>query len=350
MAYITFQPKDYFNTKLYTGNGSTNAITGVGFQPDWVWIKNASSGSNYDHVLYDAVRGVTKHIHSNTTDAEDTQSDGLTAFGTDGFTVGADTKSNSNGSTLVSWNWKAGGGAGSSNTDGTINTISTSVNTTAGISISTYTGNATLGATVGHGLGVAPKAIIVKSYTNSEQWVVGHNEMNSTNAWDYYMNLNSTAERGQNNNRFGNVYPTSSVFTLGNEDQVNSSSKSYVAYCFAEKKGFSKFGTYKGNGSSDGVFVYTGFKPAFLIVKRSSDVEDWKMFDNKRPGYNLTNLRLKPNGNESEASSGGFDFTSNGFKARSTDAAENASGSTYIYMAFAEEPLVSSNNIPATAR
>jgi hypothetical protein len=349
MAFTTInKSSDHFKAIKYTGTGSSNAITGVGHQPDFLWIKKANGAEH--HILIDAVRGLDKQMYSSHSSSQDTNAQSVTAVGADGFTVGTNAQTNDSSNIFIAQTWKAGGGAGSSNTDGTINTISTSVNTTAGISISTYTGNATLGATVGHGLGVAPKAIIVKSYTNSEQWVVGHNEMNSTNAWDYYMNLNSTAERGQNNNRFGNVYPTSSVFTLGNEDQVNSSSKSYVAYCFAEKKGYSKFGSYLGNGNANGAFVYTGFKPAFLIVKRSSDVEDWKMFDNKRPGYNLTNLRLKPNGNESEASSGGFDFTSNGFKARSTDAAENASGSTYIYMAFAEEPLVSSNNIPATAR
>ena len=316
MAYITFQPSDYFNTKLYTGNGSTNAITGVGFQPDWVWIKNASSGSNYDHVLYDAVRGVTKNLHSNTTDVEDTQTDGLTAFGTDGFTVGADTKSNSNGSTLVSWNWKAGTGQGSSNTDGSINTTYTSVNTTAGFSISQYTGTGVANATVGHGLGAKVDFLLIKDLGNSSNWIVGHKDTFTTG--EIYLNLTNSLSAAFG--PFNKTAPTTSVFNLGTDVICNGSGRNYIAYAFATKKGFSKFGSYTGNGNADGAFIYTGFKPAFLIVKRSSAVEDWKMFDNKRPGYNLTNLRLKPNGNESEASSGGFDFTSNGFKARSTDA------------------------------
>ena len=345
MAFITFQPSDYFNTVLYTGNGSTQSITGVGFQPDWLWIKPRSSANR--HTLYDVLRG-TNSISSDSNAAQvDRSADGFTSLDSDGFTLngsGAGGDTNYNSRTHVAWNWKAGG-AGSSNTDGTINTTSTSVNTTAGFSISTYTGTGSA-ATVGHGLGVAPKWIIMKNLDDSS----GH-------FWVYHAStgegnrllLNLTNASGANTDFMNNTAPTTSVFSVKNESN-NTSGNNIIAYCFAEKTGFSKFGSYTGNGDADGAFVYTGFKPAFLIVKRSSAVEDWKMFDNKRPGYNLTNLRLKPNDTASEASSGGFDFTSNGFKARSTDAAENASGSTYIYMAFAEEPLVSSNNIPATAR
>jgi hypothetical protein len=350
MAYITFQPSDYFNTKLYTGNGSTNAITGVGFQPDWVWIK--ARGATTDHVLYDVVRGVTKNLHSNTTDVEDTQTDGLTAFGTDGFTVGADSKSNLNSGTFASWNWKAGGSS-STNNDGSV-ASTVSANTTAGISIVKWTANISSAISVGHGLGVAPKVIIQKALGVAANWVAGGFGL----SWNGYIipsatnAFNDSGDASTGTGRFfkaGGTEPTSSVFHTNSSALIGSASD-MIAFCFAEKKGYSKFGSYTGNGNADGAFIYTGFKPALVIVKRSSAVEDWKMFDNKRPGYNLTNLRLKPNGSETEASSGGFDFTSNGFKARSTDAAENASGSTYIYMAFAEEPLVSSNNIPCTAR
>ena len=183
MAYITFQPKDNFKALTYTGTGSSNAITGVGFQPDWTWIKNRSA--NDGHHIYDVVRGVTKRIRSDTTAAEATTAQGLTAFGTDGFTVGTEEDVNTNSENFISWNWKAGNSAGSSNTDGTINTTATSANTTAGFSISTYTGNATQGATLGHGLGVKPSLIIIKSTSNAEAWVVGGNGLDATNPIDY---------------------------------------------------------------------------------------------------------------------------------------------------------------------
>jgi hypothetical protein len=348
MAYITFQPKDYFNTKLYTGNGSTNAITGVGFQPDWVWIKNASSGSNYDHVLYDAVRGVTKNLHSNTTDVEDTQTDGLTAFGTDGFTVGADTKSNSNGSTLVSWNWKAGNSSGSSNSDGSI-TSTVSANTTAGFSIVKYTGNES-GApkTVGHGLGVAPKVIIIKRLNDSINWGVYHESLGNTKV----IFLNTTGAETTSSAYWGDTTPTSSVFTINGNHTVNHTGSDFIAYCFAEKTGFSKFGSYTGSGSD--LFIYTGFKPALMICKKTDSTDNWKIVDNKRSPFNVMDDTLAADTSNAEASPEGgvtIDFLSNGFAFKSmSNAAFNANGGSYIYMAFAEEPLVSSNNIPATAR
>ena len=350
MAYTTINKStDHFNTKTYTGTGSSLALTGLGFQPDIVWQKVRSTTSS--HRITDVVRGTGQVIYPNDT-AQQSAENAVTAFGTDGFTVGTGNSNayNANGATYVAWSWKAGNSQGSSNTDGTINTTYTSVNTTAGISISTYTGNSTQGATLGHGLGVAPKAIIIKSYTNAEQWVIGHNEMNSTNAWDYFMQFTSAA-RAQNNNRFGNVYPTSSVFTLGNEDQVNSSSKSYVAYCFAEKTGFSKFGKYTGNGNDNGAFVYTGFKPAFVLLKNTNtDGEWWVINDNKRNPHNIVDKDLFSNNSNVEAVHSRQDFVSNGFKFRSTANNSNKNGDEYVYMAFAENPLVGSNNIPALAR
>jgi hypothetical protein len=350
MAYTTINKgTDYFNTKLYTGDGNaTNAITGVGFQPDWVWIKNR--GTTARHVLFDAVRGSQKALFSHLADAEQStnQYGTLNSFDSDGFTVADGSsngeRTNNSSENYVSWNWKANG-AGSANTDGSI-TSTVSANTTAGFSILTRTGTGSNG-TVGHGLGVAPKMIINKDRNSgSSWWGVYHESLGNTNA----IYLNTTNATDASSAYWNNTSPTSSVFSVGTNSISNASGGSYISYCFAEKTGYSKFGSYTGNGNANGAFIYTGFKPALVIVKRSSAVEDWKMFDNKRPGYNLTNLRLKPNGSESEASSGGFDFTSNGFKARSTDAAENASGSTYIYMAFAERPFVGTNNIPATAR
>jgi hypothetical protein len=357
MAYITFQPSDYFNTKLYTGSGSAQSLTGVGFQPDWIWIKNRSYADH--HKVVDRVRWVSSsnsaQLSPNQNSAAGTQGI-ITSFDSDGFTLTTGDRgwNSSNGDNFVSWNWKANG-AGSSNSDGSI-TSTVSANTTAGFSISTYTGNSTQGATLGHGLGVAPSMIILKSTTHTEDWAVTNVGLNSTNPWDYYMNLNSDGSKSQNNNRFGNVAPTSTVFTLGSSDEVNGSGKSYVAYCFAEKKGFSKFGGYSANGSTDGPFIYTGFKPAFVMIKaHSNNSTNWVMLDNKRSssgGSNAMDKWLYANANDSEVDQSGnpTDFLSNGFKMRNNGAYLNGSGRSYIYMAFAEEPLVSSNNIPATAR
>ena len=353
MAYTTINKStDHFNTKTYTGTGSSLALTGLGFQPDIVWQKVRSTTSS--HRITDVVRGTGQVIYPNDT-AQQSAENAVTAFGTDGFTVGTGNSNayNANGATYVAWSWKAGNSQGSSNTDGTINTTYTSVNTTAGISISTYTGNSTQGATLGHGLGVAPKAIIIKSYTNAEQWVIGHNEMNSTNAWDYFMQFTSAA-RAQNNNRFGNVYPTSSVFTLGNEDQVNSSSKSYVAYCFAEKTGFSKFGKYSGNVNLNGPFIYTGFKPAWVMIKCVGLANQaWTIFNNGLDSFNEMTNTLQANSTSAEDGNTTYndiDFVSNGFKIREDNDNINATGQDYVYMAFAEAPIVGTNNIPATAR
>jgi hypothetical protein len=356
MAYTTINKStDYFNTVLYTGNNTAigsggNAITGVGFQPDWVWIKRRASDAAH-HAIYDAVRGTTKQLSSSQADAQTTQSEGLTTLGTDGFTIGNLGRVNeAGGDTYVSWNWKAGTGQGSSNTDGSINTTYTSVNTTSGFSISSYTGNGVAGATVGHGLGVAPKMIIIKSTTHAESWQVGHQDMNTSNPWDYYLNLDSTNAKVQQTNRFNNTAPTSSVFSLGSGDETNSSSKSYVAYCFAEKIGYSKFGSYTGNGNANGPFTYTGFKPTWLMIKNTgANGSSWVMHDNKRDPDNICENNLDAENNTTEANTQRLDILSNGFKQRSTLGFSNSDGVNYIYMAFGQS-LVGSNNIPATAR
>ena len=343
MAYTTIKkPSDYFNTKLYTGNGSTQSITGVGFQPDMNWCKTRTS-TGYNHVMVDVVRGVTKVIRPNLTSSESTYTNALTSFDSDGFTLGADTNGehNRNGDNIVSWNWKANG-AGVSNTDGDI-TSTVSANTTSGFSIVSYTGTGSQ-ATVGHGLGATPKWIVVKRLQNAEDWAVYH----ASNGAGTYQSLNTTEGKQTNSNRF-NVAPTSSVFTVNTHESVNFA-ENYIAYCFAEKTGYSKFGSYIGNGNADGTFIYTGFKPAFIMVKRTDSTSNWQINDNKRDVDNVQNTPLMANLSNAESTDTSWDSLSNGFKMRQDYGSKNASGGTYIYMAFAEAPLVGSNNVPATAR
>jgi hypothetical protein len=346
MPYTTInKSSDYFNTKIYTGNESAgHAITGVGFKPDFTWFKNR--GATDSHSMYDIVRGVTKQIEADTNGAETTESTGLASFDSDGFTVGTRTASNSNNMSICSWNWLAGGSQGSSNTDGTINTTYTSANTTSGFSISKYTGTGSA-ATIGHGLGAAPQVVICKQLNSAQKWINYHKAIGAGN----YLHLNETDASASSSTVWNNTDPTSSVFSVGTAVNCNQSSGTYVAYCFAEKKGFSKFGSYTGNGSTDGTFVYTGFKPAFVIIKGSSNTENWHMFDNKRDTFNPTDQALQPNTNAAEfTETNVLDFLSNGFKLRISGGGYNGSGVSYIYMAFAEAPFVGTNNTPATAR
>ena len=352
MAYTTINKStDYFNTLTYTGTGSNGTKTGVGFQPDWTWIK-ARNNTTWHH-LYDAVRGAgsEKEIFSNSNDQEgagDTAAYGyLSAFTSDGFStvMGSNTGSdslNKSGTNFVAWNWKANG-AGSANSDGaTASTVS--VNTTAGFSIVKYTGTGSQ-TTVGHGLGVVPDMMIIRNLSSTEDWSVYH----SANGVGKYQALNTTEAASSNNNRF-NVAPTSSVFTVNTHDSVNKNGDNHIAYCFASKTGYSKFGSYIGNGNSDGTFVYTGFKPAFFLLKRSNTTQKWILLDNKREGYNSKNDQLYPNANDVEGDGENwFDIVSNGIKFRNGDNEHNGSGDTYIYMAFGQS-LVGSNNIPCTAR
>jgi len=344
MAYISFQPQDYFNTKLYTGNGSTNAITGVGFQPDWVWVKNRTDAST-NHLVTDAVRAATKCLFPNLTNAEVTEANALQSFNSDGFTLGSDSSVNTNTKNWVSWNWRANG-QGSSNTDGTINTTYTSANTTSGFSIVKWTGTGANG-TVGHGLGVAPSLIITKSLASTQEWCVGSDAL----GWGNYLFLNETSASQSGSTYWQSTAPTNQVFSVGTAGPTNSSSGDLIAYCFAEKTGFSKFGSYIGNGSTWGTFVNCGFKPAFVMYKNSSVAGGhWQIYDNKRLGYNGANKVLRANLTNAEADDE-IDLLSNGFKCRATNNNNNNhSGVTYIYMAFSEESIVSSNGVPATAR
>ena len=350
MAYTTInKPSNYFDNKLYTGTGATNSVTGVEFQPDLTWIKNRS-GTDW-HRLIDAVRGVTKELYSNATNAEVTLAQSLQTFNANGFTLGTQAEVNRNGDNFASWNWKANG-AGVANTAGTISST-VSANTTAGFSIVSYTGNATGNSTVGHGLGAVPKFIIVKSRSTVQSWGTLSASFVSAGTPNIVY-LNSTAAQATDTNVWGTSASFDSLtFTVGTWDGSNANGTTYIAYCWSEIKGYSKFGKYTGNGSSDGTFVYTGFKPAFVMIKQSSaSGEGWFILDNKRETINPMGTLLIANdaGADNTSQNPILDFTSNGFKLRRTWSGVNGSGGTYIYMAFAEQTLVGTNNIPCTAR
>ena len=354
MAYTTIDKSSlYFNTKLYTGTGSSNAITGVGFQPDFTWIKDRDATNN--HSLYDSVRGVTKVLLSNATNAETTYAQGLTAFGTDGFTVGTDSQNNTNGNDIVSWNWKAGTtGSGTTTGSGYGKAYSYSVNTTAGFSIITYKGNGSAGQQIPHHLGVVPQCIILKPMDRTDNWRVYHVGTDTTSPGNYQLKLNSTAVRDSGSDVWNDTIPTSTYFTLGSNAGVVANDEDFVAYCFANKTGYSKFSSYTGKSNSDGPFVYTGFKPSLVIIKGAisgdgNAAQSWEMYDNKREGYNSDNNSLFPNLTSADGTSDRVDFFSNGFRPIINSDGVNDNHSRYIYMAFGQT-LVSSNNIPATAR
>jgi hypothetical protein len=343
MAYTTInKSSDYFNTKLYTGNGSTQSITGVGFQPDLTWLKCRSNADG--HGLFDAVRGVNKRLISDTDEAETTIS-GVTSFDSDGFSLGS-AKHNDNGNTFVGWSWKASGST-ASNTDGSI-TSTVSANTTSGFSIVSYTGTGS-NATVGHGLNSTPSVVMVKRRNGNSWWYTRHTGTNMTNG---HIFLNTTSAASTQSTSINGL--SSSTFNLGTEVSVNESGGTYIAYCFAEKTGYSKFGSFEGNNNADGTFVYLGFKPSLIITKNvdtGGTNYDWLMFDNKRNTANLNDDFLEANNSDAETTSGrnAIDFLSNGFKCR-TSYGDLNSNQTYIYMAFAEAPLVGTNNVPCTAR
>ena len=341
------RPQRNFETLTYTGNGTTGqSITGLEFKPDFVWIKSRSFANN--HHLFDSVRGVNKILRSSTTDDEDTISGVMSSFNEDGFTVqeaGGNNATNDDSSTFVAWCWKAGGTA-VSNSDGSI-TSSVSVNQEAGFSIVSYTGNNATGATVGHGLGKVPKWIIVKDRdTSGYNWHVYHDSIGATQ--EMKLNeMNAAASAAF----WNNTAPTSSVFTVnGGGWEVNTDTKKHIAYCWAEIPGYSKFGSYTGNGSTDGTYVHLGFKPAFIITKWTNGTGSWFIFDNKRNGYNETEPYVMSNVSNTEATDLGWDFLSHGFKHRNNYAATNGSGNTFIYMAFAEQPGITSFDTFPNAR
>jgi len=325
-------PNKHFDTVLYSGNASSQTISIPEFTPDWVWIKKRSGGSNRSHQLYDQVRGATKLLHSDDSQGEQTASNGLTSFGTKNFAVGSDDGINGSGGAYVGWNWNAGGST-VTNTDGSLS-AQVRANTTAGFSIGTYTAQSSGSATVGHGLGVAPDVVITKSRTSASNWYSYHQAIGQ----DGWILLDTDGAATTGNSAVWNPAPTSSVFTYGS-GLVNQGD--IVFYAFSEVAGYSKFGSYTGNGNADGTFVFTGFRPAYILLKRTNSAAAWVVHDDKRAGYNGDNDYLHPDNNQSESdgSSGTIDLLSNGFKLRMTAGTHNGSGDTFIYLAFAEAPF-----------
>lgn len=349
MAYTDIDKSDdYFNILLYTGTGSNLTLSGMDFQADWVWVKrrNATAG----HKTADVVRGFGasgKVLSQQSTSSESTQ-DLIESFTSDGYVVGTDSSDfNTSGGTYVTWNWLAANGT-SSNSDGLI-TSTVSANTTAGFSVVGYTGTGNSNNTVGHGLTQALDFIIIKNRDRTTGWKIGSSQFSG---WNYAMGFDSGGE-GVNTSPFNSTAPTSSVFTIANGSyaDTNQSGEDFIAYCFHSVKGYSRFGKYIGNGSNDGTFIYTGFKPAFVLNKALSTSGNWHIWDNKRNPFNPVDKNLRPNSTSSESTETALDILSNGFKIRDgASGGWNGSGTTYLYMAFAENPFVTSTGIPGLAR
>ena len=353
MAFTTIDnPELYFQVKLYTGTGSSQAITldcDEDMQPDWVWIKERDDTSA--HNAYDSVRGVTKYLYVDENGTQVTDAGSLTAFGSDGFTVNNDVYINESSSTYVAWCWKAGTAFSNDASATSVGSIdsSGSINTTAGFSIINFTGNGTAGATVAHGLSAVPKWILVKVHTSDTayDWRLYHGSLGATKN----MIFNDNSAVATATNKWNDTAPTSSVFSLGDTSGTNESGSGIIAYSFAEKQGYSKFGSFKGNSNADGAMIWLGFRPSLVIIKRSdSSGQSWSIFDSKREGYNVDNDPLYVDTSDAEGTTDALDFLSNGFKIRANRIDLNASGSTYIYMAFAEQPFVNSSGVPANAR
>ena len=334
-VYTTIDdPSAYFKVQLYTGDGSADhAITfddtDTDMQPDLVVIRqrDATVGGN---CWFDSVRGATKLLLSNTDAVETTDADTLDSFASDGFQVDADTKVNDNTKLYASWNWKE--------------------SATAGFDIVSYTGNGTDDTDISHNLSAVPKMILVKNRDAGDAWQIYHGANTSSPETDYLDFGNPSPATVDAADRWSDEAPTSSVFTLGDGAEVNTDTENYIAYCFAEKQGYSKFGGYEGNADADGIFVYTGFRPAFVLSKSIDSTHDWQLWDNKRSGYNEDNDMVVPSNTDAENASTFVDLLSNGFKWRTSTAAGPNVVETYIYMAFAEAPFVNSNGVPCNAR
>ena len=333
-VYTTIDnPELYFQTKVHTGTGSELAVTLDGsenMQPDFTWFKNRTQ--TYSFRLFDSVRGVTKLLYSDIADAEGTDAQGLKSWQSDGFTIGTDGGINTNTNSIVSWNWKE--------------------SATAGFDIVSYAGTGSA-KTESHSLSAVPKLIIVKNRSAADAWQVYHGANTAAPETDYLV-LNTTAATADAADRWNDTAPTSSVFSLGDGVEVNTNTENYIAYCFSEKQGYSKFGSYIGNGNADGPFVYTGFRAAFIMWKGTASTQNWMLVDNKRDVSNLGNsLNDVAFPNSSQVPNDGetfLDVLSNGFKIRTTEAGVNSSGEVHIYMAFAEAPFVNSNGVPNNAR
>ena len=334
---------DYFNTSTWTA--TTSAISNLNFSPDWVWIKSTDSGNG--HILFDTIRGANIRLSTAVNSEEFTRTDELMSFDSNGYTLGSSGNTNDTNpfnASYVGWSWRGSDSSAVSNTDGSI-TSTVSANTTSGFSIVSYTGNGSA-STIGHGLGTTPSMIIVKKRSVAGSWYVYHQSIGNTKR----LVLDTTSAETTDANAWNNTSPTSSVFSVGASGTTNASGATHIAYCFAEKTGYSKFGSYTGNGNADGTFVYTGFKPAFVIIKDATNAYEWRIYDNKINSFNSMFEILNPNNNNAQATtSHGIDFLSNGFKCRGTTTI-NTSGANQIYMCFAEAPIVGTNNVPCTAR
>ena len=356
MAYTTIDdPSAYFQTLLYTGDDNNNrALTNTGnsdLQPDWVWIKNRT-GATKSHQLVDSSRGVTKYISTDGNNEESTHTNRLDSFDSDGFTTDNHSSVNESSRTYVAWQWKANGGTTTTNDAsatgvGDIDSVY-QANTTSGFSIVTHTGSGSAG-NIAHGLGAVPEWVVTKNRTDDNQsWANYHVGVGNA----YYLELDTTDAKETASSVWGDTTPSSTTFRVGGANgKNNASSKNYVTYCFTPIQGYSKFGSYKGNGDENGPMVYCGFKPAWLLLKNTTDNgDDWHLFDTKRDPINRASQRLKTNDNSAEASDGALDFLSNGFKLRNTSNARNGNGDTIIFIAFASSPFVGSDGTPCTAR
>jgi len=350
-VYTTIDdPGLFFNPLIYTGTGVANAsggttFTGVGFQGDLWWGKQRNG--TYRHQSYDSVRGATYYLAPDTTEVQSLADiEGLYAWTSDGFTLGERAQSNYNTATFASWNWKAGTTTGIAGSP-SITPSSYSFNQTSGFSIIAYTGTGSA-ATLPHGLGVVPEMIIVKSLTVTTDWAVYHHKVDATPE-DYILVWNSNAAKADNNLAWNDTAPTSTLFSVQAGD-TNATSKTHIAYCFAGIAGYSKFGSYTGNGNANGPFVFTGMRPAFVMIKSADYADSWIVYDDKRLGYNQENDYVRADTTDAEASDVPFDILSNGFKIRDTANETNGSGRVYTYMTFARNPLVNSNGVPGNAR
>ena len=353
MAQID-KPNLHFNTVFYTGNNTSQSVTGVGFQPDWVWLKERNGTEA--HNLYDSVRGIYKRLSSNTTDAEYSSATQLTSFDSDGFSVGSSDAINDAGNTMVAWNWRAGTAFtndASSTSIGTLDSAGSS-NQEAGFSIVSYTSNGSSNQSVAHNLGGVPEMIISKNRdsTNASYnyWTVYHHSLATAN--DKKLKLN-TSDAASTTNEWGDTDPTSTVYSIhtSGDGTTNVGTNKMISYCFRSIKGYSEFGSYIGNGNADGPFFFCGFRPAFVMIKQATDASTpWFIFDTKRNPGNKADLKINPNSSDAESAANEIDMLSNGFKVRTSGSYTNASGNSVIYMAFAENPFVSSSGVPATAR
>jgi hypothetical protein len=353
MAYTTIDdPSAYFQTDIYTGDGSTTqAQTFDGnsdMQPDMVWIKERSETRS--HVLFDSIRGVTVQLNTNGDASDATVNDSLKVFGSDGYSVGPNNSTGKNTETYVAWGWKAGtafSNDASSTSIGTIDSVG-SASDTSGFSIVSFTGTGSNG-TIKHGLSTAPDLFIIKRRDDTNDWRIGSSALDN---FVKHINLNTTAAQSDLAVAFNSTGPTTSVFSVGTSVSTNASGGTYIAYCFSNIKGFSKAGKYIGNGNANGTFVYTGFKPAWILAKRldSTSAGNWQLVDNKRSPFNVAVNTLSPDVSDAEyTSETDIDILSNGFKIRE-NAQINVDDSPYIYLAFAESPLVTSTGVPTTAR